>query len=82
MNSNPVNMSQQRLKRLLRKTWNELTDADAKAICRDPADLVHKNRRRHGFDTDPTAVLTVQRLLYETGSLARVCRRKPVSDFV
>ena len=82
MNSSPVNMSRQRLKRLLRKTWCELTDADAKAICRDPAVLVHTIRHRHGFDTDQTDVLTVQRLLYGIASLARVCRRKPVSDFV
>ena len=82
MNSNPVNISQRRLKRLLRRTWNELTDADAEAICRDPADLVQTVRNRHDSLVGEATVLPVQQLLYGISSLARVCRRLPVTAFV
>ena len=82
MNSSPVNMSQQRFNCLLRKTWNELTDADAEAICRDPADLVQTVQHRHESLGDEAPELRVQQLLYGISSLARVCRRLPVTAFV
>ena len=82
MNPSPVNMSQNRLKHLLRKTWNELTDADVEAICRNPADLVQTVRHRHDSRVDETTVMPVRQLLFGISSLVRICRRLPVTDFV
>ncbi len=82
MNSNPINMSQRRLKRLLRKTWSELTDADLDAICRDPADLDQTFHHRRDALGDKRAALPARQLLYGISSMVRVCRRLPVTAFV
>ena len=82
MNLTSVNMSQRRLKCLLRKTWNELTEADLEAICRDPADLVQTVRHRHDSLVDEATVLSVRQLLRGISSLVRICRRLPVTEFV